>query len=442
MKPYQVIRLLRESPGRLDKERVIKDAWEMGCYEFFLGAQLAYDKLVTFGVKKVPQKVDSDENPDFGYSDFYDLADQLRSRSLTGNIALDHLEAAALTSTSEEWDEWYRLVLMKDFKCGVTSTTINKVLKEQGHESEEFKIPVFACQLAQDSKDHPNKMVGIKMLDVKLDGVRILAVCNKDKNTVTLHTRNGKINKNFPHIEKRLMGIIPYLEESMVLDGEMISRTFQDLMCQFNRKEDVDTSDSCYALFDMIPLKHFIKGIYKVPQSQRDVTLNEFVELIKNELGDAIYKVPKVTMDIVEDKEEFEKFNRAAIEAGYEGIMIKDPDGHYVCKKRAIWMKLKPTITVDLTIIGMELGEAGKQFESTLGALICEGVDNGKTIKVNVGGGLSFEQRDEFWNNKANIIGFIAEIKADAITQNKDGSYSLRFPRFVRFRGDAPGEKY
>jgi hypothetical protein len=35
----------------------------------------------------------------------------------------------------------------------------------------------------------------------------------------------------------------------------------------------------------------------------------------------------------------------------------------------------------------------------------------------------------------------MVEIRADAVTQNKDGTYSLRFPRFLRFRGFVPGEK-
>ena len=34
-----------------------------------------------------------------------------------------------------------------------------------------------------------------------------------------------------------------------------------------------------------------------------------------------------------------------------------------------------------------------------------------------------------------------AEVRADAITQNQDGTYSLRFPRFLRFRGFEVGEK-
>jgi len=70
-------------------------------------------------------------------------------------------------------------------------------------------------------------------------------------------------------------------------------------------------------------------------------------------------------------------------------------------------------------------------------------VDQGKRIKVNVGSGLTDENREEFWTHKDKLINELVEIQADAVTQNQDASdeYSLRFPRFVRFRSFEGGEK-
>ena len=69
-----------------------------------------------------------------------------------------------------------------------------------------------------------------------------------------------------------------------------------------------------------------------------------------------------------------------------------------------------------------------------LGALICEGEDDGKMIKTNVGSGLSDDNRDQFWQHKDELIGQIVEVRADAVTKNQDSEteYSLRFPRFMR----------
>jgi DNA ligase-1 len=106
-------------------------------------------------------------------------------------------------------------------------------------------------------------------------------------------------------------------------------------------------------------------------------------------------------------------------------------------------MKWKHVITVDLTVVAIEEG-TGRNVNK-LGALVCEGVDQGKTIHVNVGSGLTDKDREEFWNcPEGELIGQVVEIKADAVTKNQDTSneiYSLRFPRFERFRGFNPGEK-
>jgi DNA ligase-1 len=39
------------------------------------------------------------------------------------------------------------------------------------------------------------------------------------------------------------------------------------------------------------------------------------------------------------------------------------------------------------------------------------------------------------------IVNQLVEVRGDAITQNQDGTYSLRFPRFKTFRGFEIGEK-
>ncbi len=55
---------------------------------------------------------------------------------------------------------------------------------------------------------------------------------------------------------------------------------------------------------------------------------------------------------------------------------------------------------------------------------------------MNAGSGFSDSDRIQFWEDRNFVFGRTVEIMADAITQNQDGTYSLRFPRFVRFRDD------
>ena len=147
----------------------------------------------------------------------------------------------------------------------------------------------------------------------------------------------------------------------------------------------------------------------------------------------------EVDLDTAEGHDQMRRFANDAVANGFEGIMIKDIDAPYECKRSSFWMKWKPVITVDLNIVGFEEGTG--RNEGRLGAIICEGIDNDRNIRVNVGSGLSDANRDEYWSARDKLLGDVIEVAADAVTQNQDGTYSLRFPRFVRFRGFEPGEK-
>ena len=128
------------------------------------------------------------------------------------------------------------------------------------------------------------------------------------------------------------------------------------------------------------------------------------------------------------------RYAEDAVALGFEGIVIKDMGAPYECRRSTHWMKWKPVVTVDLTIVGLEEG-TGKNV-GKLGALVCEGTDDGRLIRCNVGSGLTDAQRDDYWVNKDILVGQTVEILCDVVTQNQDGGYSLRFPRFVRFRDD------
>jgi DNA ligase-1 len=442
-----VVSALESRSGRLDKERIVQAAWDAGITVFFEGAVMAYDALRTYGVKKVPLIEDGDDDPmlasTFTWERFKEIASKLETRELSGNTARDVLRAAADSASVRDWNGFYRRVLLKDFKCGCTDSTINKVLKKNGKDAERYIIPEFSCQLAKPGEDHPKKMTGPKLLDIKLDGVRILSFLDKDRNEVTHYTREGRINTNFPHIAAMQAKLLPSLKCSMVLDGEMVSRSFQALMQQLNRSE-ADTKDAKLALFDCLPMEDFLAGECKLTQTQRHEALVQFQPLLDQHSGGTIYVVPKLAVDLSTEagQKTFKEFNRDAIDAGYEGVMIKDPSATYQTKRTFAWLKIKPKITVDLTVVGFEPGKAEGKFSETLGGMICEGEDQGRKILVTVGGGYSEALRDEIWANQDKVLGRIAEIEADAITKPKTGeTYGLRFPQFARFRGWAPGEK-
>jgi len=447
-----VINSLANTNSRLEKEQIIFDAFMKGERNFFIGAKLALDPLISFGVAKVANIIDqSDDNGLFTFNDFLSLCSKLKKRELTGHAARDAINAAAEICHVDTWNLFYRRILLKDLKVGVEEKTINKVLNKIAQaypEANDYIIPVFGCQLAMDGTDekHSKKMIGNKIIQCKLDGSRFLSVLDKESSIVTIFTRSGKINENFSLIKKGLENLLTHIPGSIVLDGEIVSSSFQVLMTQVNRKENVDTSDAKLALFDIIPLNSFKKGICNKTQLERHNMLTQLQEsgLLSKTCGNLVYILPAVEVDLdTEDGQRvFNEFNKNAIESGFEGIMVKDPNAPYECKRTSSWLKIKPVISVDLTI--KDIVEGTGKYEGQLGALICEGIDGNKNISVNVGSGFTDDQRIEIFNNKDKLIDQIVEIKADcfSLAENSD-IYSLRFPRFVRFRSInlIPGQK-
>ena len=411
--------------------------------DFWEGCKLALDSLITFGIKQVPIKEVETRNA-FNY-EAYDDAFKIAitgfvNRSYTGNLARTTIEKMMNSCSKDAWNNWYRRILIKDLRCGVTETTINKVRPGT--------VPVFSCQLAKDAADNENKLTGEKILDYKLDGVRVIAVIEQINSgsisamlhpKVTMFSRNGKVFENFKHLEEQIAMAACDLEGEWILDGEVTSSTFQDLMSQVHRKKDADASDAVYNVFDFAPLKEFSKGKWDVPQLKRRKDLKDFMGHFIDCNNVKYWPFEEVNLDTEEGKAKLEEMRDIAAARGLEGIMVKDANAPYECKRTSGWLKIKPNITVDLTVVNIEEG-TGRNV-GRLGAFVCEGIDNGKSIRVNVGSGFSDVQRDDFWIARTDVVGHTAEVKADAVTQNQDGTYSLRFPRFMRFRGFEAGEK-
>lgn len=452
MEAYTIIDRLSATTKRTEKEQILMDAFMQGHRDFFVGAKLAYDILISFGVKKVAEikDVDDEVSGDFTFGEFLKLAEDLRYRRLTGYAARDAIYAAADRCHIPTWNTFYRRILLKDFKCGIDTSTINKVLGKLAQtepDAKKLMIPVFSCQLAHDGTkpEHQKRMSGNKMLDVKLDGVRLITILNKDEKTVTQYARNGKVNENFTEIRKGLESLLDELPGSVVLDGEIVAQSFQELMKQFSRSTSkTDTSAARLAVFDIIPLNDFKAGICKVPQHTRHSILAHMETNgdFKKHTNGLVYVIPKVSIDLnhPDDYKTFLEFNQQAIAAGYEGIMVKDPDAPYTLKRSTAWLKIKPFIEVSLEVVGFEEG-TGKNA-GMLGAFLMRGEDDGRQIEVDCGGGFSDSERMQYWQNRNNLIGMIGEVRADAMTLKQDGDvWSLRFPRWKGFRGTEPGEK-
>lgn len=423
----QIIADLEADNSRLAKEAIIQEHADNT--ELFEGFELALSPYITFGVKKVPTSAGPD-GQGLPWDAFKELCHLLSTRQLTGDDARSAIELALSASTKAEWNYWYRRILIKDLRCGVSEKTVNKIKKNA--------VPVFECMLAHDGANHEKKIVGKKLLEPKLDGVRALTIIDAEAQTVTQYTRNGKVLENFSHITSALQEHIKLFDRSYVIDGEIVSSSFQALMKQVHRKDDVQAGDARLMAFDILPLSEFKKGKSVMGQRRRSNLLRSMKSILDKVGSIDIIPQKEIDLNSYVGELEFKQYNKEALDAGFEGIMIKDPDAVYECKRSASWLKQKPFIEVSLTIVGIEPG-TGKN-EGKMGALLCEGEDDGKFIRVSVGSGWTDDQRAEIDDT---VLGQVLEVRADAVTRSQDSEdvYSLRFPRALRFRGFKAGEK-
>ena len=424
--PWKIINELESNNSRLFKEDVIEK--NLTYKNFQEGLAMCLDPLVTFGVKQVP---DSEKDGDgLAWIDFKKGANLLIEREKTGHAARDLIIELMSSSTNSQWNDWYRRILIKDLRCGVSEKTVNNVAKRMDLK---FRVPVFSCMLAHDGAKHPKKIKGNCLVEYKYDGVRVIAIVTKGK--ATLYSRNGKIFHNFHHIEKALSK--PEYN-NIVFDGEVMSDDFQALMKQVYRKSGAKTDDAYLALFDILPLSEFNQGKSKLTSIERKKELNKLSKTFENVIKLVDYEI--INFDDKDGQDKFSIMNKEALKKGFEGLMIKPNDNYYESKRSHAWLKIKPFIEVTLKIIDIQEGtgkHAGK-----LGAFSVEGSDDGKFFSLSVGSGLTDDEREKYWASKDKLLGRLIEIRADAITQSIEGeNFSLRFPRFKSFRGFEKNEK-
>ena len=202
-------------------------------------------------MKKVPESIN--DGPGLEWCDFKMIAEKLLKRELTGHAARDEILKIMEQSLNDEWNLFYKQILQKDMRCGLSEKTINNVASKNNFLK--YTIPVFSCQLAQDCELHKKKLQEKKNLEIKLDGVRAITILYPS-GRIDIFSRNGKELNNFDHLKKEINTSmkLSLLKDALVLDGEVVSKNFQELMKQIHRKNSTQNEDAFLYLFDVIPL--------------------------------------------------------------------------------------------------------------------------------------------------------------------------------------------
>lgn len=422
MTVYQILEQLAVTSSRLDKEAILKANQKNDDLKETI--RLALDNMTQFYIRKIPsyQKGSGDKSLSWAFESLKKLS----TRQATGNAGIDHL-TYILESVQGDNCLVIERIIAKDLRCGVSTATANKIWKNL--------IPEFPVMLA--SGFDGKLLEAIKwpaIAQLKLDGMRA-AIIIKDK-TVSVFSRNGKpieLGNHFDH----LISLFP---EDTVLDGELLVLTPEGGFMNRQTGNGIlnkavkgtisqkEITQVHVVLFDMIPYKDFVRGVYKVPYTDRIRALSQF-EQSHSEQGNHAHKLSIVATRSVESLEKTKSFFDEVFADGEEGIILKDSASIWEGKRSKKQIKFKGELDCDLVCVGWEYG-TGKNLKR-LGNLLLESNDG--IVKVSVGSGFSDEQRDEF---RDNVVGKIVAVRYNARIKDRSGQESLFLPRFLEVRED------
>lgn len=272
------------------------------------------------------------------------------------------------------------------------------------------------------------------LLTKKIDGIRALIIDGK------------AVSRNFKNQPNTFIREYLSRDQFSGLDGELVlkgNKGFNDIQSEVMSFEG--EPDFEYWVFD------YVKDDLNKPYNKRMEDLEYLYKLMPDELKERI----KVILPIeAKNEQELLQFEEQCLADGYEGVMIRSPEGVYKCGrssvKQGILIKLKRFIDAESIIINFEermhngnvkeqdaFGRAKRSSHqenlvgmNTLGALVVQ-MENGLTFKI--GTGFNDELRQEIWDNKEKYLGKLCTYKSQP-TGVKD---LPRFPVFKSVRDPA-----
>lgn len=297
---------------------------------------------------------------------------QLFSRATAGerefliNLILGNLRQGALEGLMVE-------ALANAFQTPVTKVrraammagdipAVARALAETGESAlDQYDVQLFRPvhpMLAQPAADISEALglLGTMALEYKLDGARIQVHRHDDE--IRVYTRAlNEVTEAVPEVIEATLAL-PARE--LILDGEVISFTsggqpqpFQVTMRRFGRRLDVNV------LRESIPLTPvWFDILYRDGESLMDKPQQHRFAILRGLAPQANL----VTHAITSGAGEAEAFLRSSLEAGHEGILVKDPRSTYAAGARGqAWLKIKKAHTLDLVILAAEWGSGRRK---------------------------------------------------------------------------------
>jgi len=352
----------------------------------------------------------------------YILENNTGSDEVIANIRL------FLKTQEPDMEEFYSSIITKSAKLGCDVKSVNKAF------GREF-IPQWEVQQSYNIEKYPIKEDEWFSLSVKLNGVRGTFFDGK------IFSRQGKEFSGLEHITSDIDQLFQNSDD-WVLDGELVRKNTDGVSDNENFRigtgllgqDDADKSCMMFIIFDFLPKNEFKQGESIQTYKERLAALMKLKDKI-NEL-----KLFAVTIvDILytgNDAGKIDFYLDEMVKQDKEGLML-NRDSKYSCKRHNGILKVKRFYTVDLKVTDVEEGSG--RNAGRLGAFVVDYKGNA----LNVGSGMSDQQREEFWAKRDTLPGRVIEVKyKEESSDKKTGLYSLQFPIFISLREEGKEESY
>lgn len=265
-------------------------------------------------------------------------------------------------------------------------------------------------------------------------------------------TRSFKthVNKNIPEYFAKINEYSK--KHKIVFDGELYAHelSFNQIQSVLRGYDVIIPPSVKYYIFDCATETDWYNKKYKEPYKDR---LSKYLDIIAKINDDKIIAVENL---LVSSPEEAETFYNKALEDGFEGMILRGPNGIYkhnrATKNENIMFKYKNFDVLDATIIEViprkqmkqdlersrdALGHLVKTYkqenyetvENDIGAFKCETSD-GVIFTASFGQGFTEEIRKEL--AKENLIGKQVEVLYTSYNQKT----APRFPKVIRIHED------
>lgn len=267
---------------------------------------------------------------------------------------------------------------------------------------------MLATDLPESFQDWP------ALASPKIDGVRAVAVV--DGSGARLYSRTGVPVHSLPELLTMLDGL-----PAGIYDGELHHPGGFQLTCSIFRRGPAnlhpDRSGVVFHLFDLTTPED-----WQQPRQAAQYRAAALARVLEGSgVPSALQLVPH---RLVFDRAGLNEIHADHLAAGHEGTCLRTLTAYQHGRGSGLW-RLKPTITLDARVLGIEPGKTGSQFARCIGSLKCQDIHTGQRFKV--GAGLDLPDR-----MATDWVGQVIEIQCKGLTE----SGKPREPIFSRRRPD------